>query len=138
MNETTEYVGFTGDRLRWVESAIEATTEWMKAADGDVFFVEDQMFTVALHWMVHMATDQRLATEKARHTLKDLEENEPGYPPQLKCSTRCGRQESTTTTVDRARHPTGFKRYRASARGPFGQAGSPGRFTAFTRIGYPV
>ena len=35
MNDESRYLGFEGERLRWVEQAIVTTDQWIKEASGD-------------------------------------------------------------------------------------------------------
>jgi hypothetical protein len=71
MSDEAKYLGFAGQRLRWVEHAIAATQEWMKEARGDAFV--EIAFTRPGSYDYDSGTDQGLAVKRAAETLKSLE-----------------------------------------------------------------
>jgi|AP45_3_1055517.scaffolds.fasta_scaffold690666_1 hypothetical protein len=68
----SRYLGFQGERLRWVERAIATTDQWIKEASDEASV--EIVFSRTYSWDYDDATDQQAAAEKARATLKLLEE----------------------------------------------------------------
>jgi len=72
MNDELRYLGFEGERLRWVEQAIATTDQWIKEASDDAQV--EIMFSRPGEFDYDDATDQELAAKRARTTSKALEE----------------------------------------------------------------
>jgi hypothetical protein len=72
MSDSARYLGFNGERLRWVEQAIETTMKWMEEAGGDAFV--EIMFSRPGEFDYDAATDDQEAVRKAEVTVKALED----------------------------------------------------------------
>ena len=69
--DPARYLGFAGERLRWVEEAIETTTSWAKEADDEASV--DIMFSNPGEFDYDAATDRQSAVKNANGTLEALE-----------------------------------------------------------------
>lgn len=71
MTPEGEYSGLDGERLRWVEAAVEATSAWIEKARGDS--AVERLFSAPGDWDYDYATDLGLEAHKAEQTLQMLE-----------------------------------------------------------------
>lgn len=65
------YSGFDGERLRWVEQALEATRSWIEKARADSGV--ERFFGTPGDWDYDYATDLELEAKQAEQTLQALE-----------------------------------------------------------------
>jgi hypothetical protein len=65
------YSGFDGERLRWVEQALEVTRAWIEKARADSGV--ERFFSTPGEWDYDYATDLELEAKQAEQTLQALE-----------------------------------------------------------------
>ena len=93
MNEPENYAGYSGERLRWVEQAIETTRKWMEEANSAA--TAEIAFSRPGGLDYDLATDLKLAVKEAETTLQTLEAEKQGI---------LARQDHTRRDVDAGRY----------------------------------
>ena len=71
MASESKYLGLDGERLRWVEQALEATRSWIEKARADSGV--ERLFGTPGGWDYDYATDLELEAKQAEQTLRALE-----------------------------------------------------------------